>query len=99
MNPIPTTQSATSSLDGNGAGDHDVPYRFGRQPRANASYPFSTRQYARLLILRGRLRAGPIEKDDPRGVHADVLPPDGVGIDSQSEHARASSPGWPPPCR
>ena len=39
------------SLDGHGAGDHDPPYRFGRQPRAIATYPFSTRQFARLLVL------------------------------------------------
>jgi hypothetical protein len=43
------------SLDGEGAADHDQPYRFGRKPRASAPYPFSTRQYARLLILRGRI--------------------------------------------
>ena len=49
-------QSSPSSLDGVGAGDHDLPYRFGRRPRASAPYPFSTRQYARLLVLRGRVR-------------------------------------------
>jgi hypothetical protein len=44
------------SLDGLGAADHDQPYRFGRRPRASAPYPFSTRQYARLLLLRGRVQ-------------------------------------------
>jgi hypothetical protein len=44
------------SLDGQGAGDHDQPYCFGRRPRASAPYPFNPRQYARLLVLRGRLR-------------------------------------------
>jgi hypothetical protein len=50
------------SLDGDGKGDHDQPYRFGRRPRASVPFPprpaqrgFNTRQYARLLILRSRL--------------------------------------------
>jgi hypothetical protein len=44
-----------SPLDGPGAGDHDEPYRFGRRPRATAPFPFTERQYVRLLILRSRL--------------------------------------------
>jgi len=44
------------SLDGNGAGDHDQPYRFGSRPRTTVTYPFSTREYARLLVLRGRVQ-------------------------------------------
>jgi hypothetical protein len=44
-----------------GTGDHDVPYTFGRRPRASAPYPFSTRQYARLLVLRSRVQAGLVE--------------------------------------
>jgi hypothetical protein len=44
------------SLDGGGAGDQDQPYRFGWRPRASVPYPFNTRQYARLLVLRSRLR-------------------------------------------
>ncbi|MBV9545657.1 MAG: hypothetical protein JOY61_14900 [Chloroflexi bacterium] len=46
---------STGSLDREGAGDHDQPYRFGFRPRVSHPYPFSTRQYARLLILRGRI--------------------------------------------
>jgi hypothetical protein len=49
----------SGSLDGTGAGDHDAPYCFGRRPSAGAPYPFSTRQYARLLVLRGRVREIP----------------------------------------
>jgi len=49
------------SPDGQSTGDHDQPYRFGRQPRASAPYPFSTRQYARLLIFRSRLQDRPVE--------------------------------------
>jgi hypothetical protein len=57
MNPVPTSPTPAGTLDGSGAGDHDVTYTFGRRPRASAPYPFSTRQYARLLILRARLSA------------------------------------------
>jgi hypothetical protein len=56
--PIPNTGAAVGSLDGTGASDHDQPYRFGCRPRANAPYPFNTRQYARLLVLRGRVQDG-----------------------------------------
>jgi hypothetical protein len=52
------------SLDGDGAGDHDQPYRFGWRPSPSVPYPFNTRQYARLLIFRSRLEerlAGPNE--------------------------------------
>ena len=44
------------SRDGQGAGDHDQPYRFGWRPRASVPYPFNTRQFARLLVLRGRVQ-------------------------------------------
>ena len=45
------------SLDGSGAGDHDEPYRFGRRPRTDAPFPFTFRQYARLLVVRSRHQA------------------------------------------
>ncbi len=63
MNPQPMA-TVTGSHDGEGAGDHDVPFRFGRRPRAIAPYPFSTRQYARLLMLRSQAEAGPVGTDD-----------------------------------
>jgi hypothetical protein len=53
--PLPNIGAAIGSLDCDGAGDHDQPYRFGCRPRASATYPFNTRQYARLLVLRGRV--------------------------------------------
>jgi hypothetical protein len=56
----------SESLDGSGAADHDQPYRFGRRQHSSAPYPFSTRQFARLLVLRGRLRAGEFGVDDAR---------------------------------
>ena len=64
MSPLssaPNTRLAQGSLDGQGAADHDQPYRFGFRPRASAPYPFNTRQFARLLVLRGRIQ-------DQRGV-------------------------------
>jgi len=44
--------------DGSCAGDCDTPYRFGRRPRASAPFPFTERQYARLLVFRSRVRDG-----------------------------------------
>ena len=49
------------TLDGRGAGDHDQPYRFGRKPTSAQPFPFSTHQYARLLILHGRIQAGALQ--------------------------------------
>jgi hypothetical protein len=62
--PSPEPPTAAGSLDGRGAGDHDQPYRFGRHPRAVAPYPFSTRQFARLLVLRCKVAAGVVGIDD-----------------------------------
>jgi hypothetical protein len=55
------------SLDGDGTGDHDEPYRFGWRPRASVPYPFNTRQYARLLVFRSRLQE---RLDDESGAAA-----------------------------
>jgi hypothetical protein len=64
MNPsIDNRLCSTGSLDGSGTADHDQPYRFGRRPSASAPYPFSTRQYARLLVLRGRVQDREFEAD------------------------------------
>jgi hypothetical protein len=52
------------SLDGDGASDHDQPYRFGWRPRASVPYPFNTRQYARLLILHTRIKGQLSESDE-----------------------------------
>jgi hypothetical protein len=52
------------SLDGDGKSDHDQPYRFGWRPRASVPYPFSTRQYARLLVFRSRLSEQLTGQDD-----------------------------------
>lgn len=62
---VESISSITGSHDGSGAGDHDVPYIFGRRPRAVAPFPFSTRQYARLLLLRSRLRCERLDQCVP----------------------------------
>ncbi len=58
------TESTFGSLDGTGAGDHDVAFHFGRRPSSVTPYPFSTRQYARLLVLRSRFEERLIQGDD-----------------------------------
>ena len=65
-NPMRSQQQLHShdSRDGAGAGDHDLPYRFGWKPTANVPYPFNTRQFARLLVLRSRVQAGHVGADD-----------------------------------
>ena len=65
MQSLPeATSLPVGSLDGEGAGDHDSPFKFGRKPRAVAPYPFSTRQFGRLLVLRGRVQDGLCATDD-----------------------------------
>jgi hypothetical protein len=76
MRPDPHSRGDTTisdgSLDGVGAADHDQPYRFGRRPSASVPYPFSTREYMRLLVLRGRVQDRLIGADDfvPAGAAA-----------------------------
>jgi hypothetical protein len=59
-------QYVPGSLDGDGAGDHDQPYRFGWRPRTSVPFPFSTRQYARLLVFRSRLQERTDSQSVPR---------------------------------
>jgi len=62
--PQLNTDDRVGTRDGLGAGDHDQPYRFGWKPRASVPYPFNTRQYGRLLVLRGRVQDGLLAADD-----------------------------------
>ena len=59
MWPDPSSSPFPSpgTRDGGSAADHDQPYRFGGRPRVGATFPFSERQYARLLVLRSRYQA------------------------------------------
>ncbi len=44
---------------------HDEPYCFGRRPSVRAPFPFTERQFARLLIVRSRLQAALSVADQP----------------------------------
>jgi hypothetical protein len=56
--------SAIGTKDGRGCADNDQPYRFGRRPTSAATFPFTARQFARLLSLRGRVADGLTGTDD-----------------------------------
>jgi hypothetical protein len=58
------TLATAGSLDGTGAGDHDIAYCFGKRPNAITPFPFSTRQYARLLVLRSLTEARRLQASD-----------------------------------
>jgi hypothetical protein len=60
----PQSQQPVGTPADNGPADHDLPYQFGRMPRSSATYPFTTRQYVHLLVLRSRLQAGLFAADD-----------------------------------
>ncbi len=53
---LPPESPSTGTKDGTGAADHDQPYRFGWKPRVGVTFPFSERQYARLLVLKSRFQ-------------------------------------------
>jgi hypothetical protein len=48
--PVLEPQSAVAM------GTYDAPYRFGRQPTSRAPFPFTEREFARLLVVRARFR-------------------------------------------
>jgi len=88
--PPTNSPSECGTKDGSGAGDNDQPYVFGRRPRSIAPWPFTERQYMRLLVLRGRLSDAPNPADR---LEAHPLAIDGtktVAIDSRPDlRARA----------
>lgn len=63
--PVPRTAGAAQlgSRDGVGSGDHDVPFSFGCRPSSGWTYPFTARQYSRLLVMRGRAQDGEFADD------------------------------------
>jgi hypothetical protein len=71
---------AAGSKDGRGCADHDQPYTFGRRPRGEAPFPFTTRQYARLLALRGRVADGLVSADDLDGTGLARYAPPAAGV-------------------
>ena len=57
---------ATSTAASNAAFNaptFDEPYRFGRKPTTACPFPFTERQFARLLIVRSRLHETPAAAD------------------------------------
>ena len=58
-----TNAPGQGSRDGSGAGDHDLPFQFGFRPSSGWTYPFTERQFARLLVLRGRIQDGELVDD------------------------------------
>jgi hypothetical protein len=67
LSPASDPLDATAGLgskDGRGGGDHDQAYTFGRRPRGVAPFPFTVRQYTRLLALRGCISDGLFGSDD-----------------------------------
>jgi hypothetical protein len=81
------SSSDSGSKDGSGAADNDQPYQFGRRPRAVAPWPFTERQYAHLLMLRGRLADQPDAADQYTPSPMAVLE-DGVWMAPPSELPR-----------
>ena len=49
----------------NPSADYDESYQFGRRPNVRAPWPFNDRQFARLLIARGRFSATLSIDDQP----------------------------------
>ena len=49
--------------DGIGSADHDEPFEY-RRPTGRAPFPFTERQFAHLLVLRGRLADGDYRYDN-----------------------------------
>lgn len=43
--------------------DYDTPYTFGLVPTTDRPHPFQLMEYARLLVLRGRLQDGDFSDD------------------------------------
>jgi len=60
------TPSTDGSRDGAGAADHDQPYQFGQKSTSTWPCPFTGFEFARLLIVRGRVRAAKEQVAAPR---------------------------------
>jgi hypothetical protein len=61
------TPPTGGSRDGTGGGDHDQPYQFGHEPTGACPHPFSGVEFARLLIVRGQVRAAQEDVDTSQG--------------------------------
>jgi hypothetical protein len=63
MDASNTTNHSTAKATSRNVADivdtpsYDEPYRFGRRPTSRAPFPFTEREFARLLIVRGRIQS------------------------------------------
>jgi hypothetical protein len=72
MNGSQQSYTATSSDLACACDSYDEEYRFGRRPQTLAPFPFTTHEFARLLVLRSRIQADLVGADD----HAPTSPTD-----------------------
>jgi hypothetical protein len=54
------SSAARTAID---APAYDEEYRFGRRPNTRSPFPFTERQFARLMIVRSRMQADPTIDD------------------------------------
>ncbi len=64
MNASQQPQQSATGTDASESTEYDQPHEFGRTPRVIAPGPLSTREFARLLVLRSRIKAGQFAADD-----------------------------------
>jgi hypothetical protein len=64
MNASPEPSASSRSDGASESSRNDQAYRLGRRPRAIVPYPFSTEEFAGLLILRGQVQGGQSAADD-----------------------------------
>ena len=64
MNSSQQSPASSHAGEASQVGNYDEEYRFGRRPRAIAPFPFTTQEFARLLVLRSRVHAGLFAADD-----------------------------------
>ena len=60
MDPTAVSSTISSVI---AAAAYDEAYRFGRRPTVRAPFPFTEREFARLLVTRGRIQADPSADD------------------------------------
>jgi hypothetical protein len=60
MDTTSASSTVSSIID---AVSYDESYRFGRRPTVRAPFPFTEREFARLLITRGRVQGDPSADD------------------------------------
>jgi hypothetical protein len=62
MDTRAVSSTVSSIID---AASYDESYRFGRRPTVGAPFPFTEREFARLLVTRSRVQSDPSADDQP----------------------------------